>query len=115
LPGIVQDACSQSELVIIDAPALVNSPEALGTVVLADAVILVVDRRHPDPAEVRKWVRQLRRRKVEVMGVVFNRERHWGGSAGPLPDSVTTSPADSDRPIVSREAPEPLTVRPYRV
>jgi Mrp family chromosome partitioning ATPase len=75
LPNVIRDASADSDVVVIDAPALAENPEALGIVVEAEAAILVVKQRGSDPAEVRRWVGELRGRKVEVLGVVINRQR----------------------------------------
>lgn len=72
LPGILEEAARQCDLVILDSPPLLEHAQAVEMARAVDAVLLVVRANESDPASVQAALEYLRRLRSDVLGIVVN-------------------------------------------
>jgi capsular exopolysaccharide synthesis family protein len=63
----------QDEIVLIDTPPMLGVGETTLIATITKAVLLVIDARHRDPAEVEAVLNELRRTGADVLGAVINK------------------------------------------
>jgi succinoglycan biosynthesis transport protein ExoP len=63
----------QDEIVLIDTPPMLGVGETTLIATITKAVLLVIDARHRDPAEVEAVLNELRRTGADVLGAVVNK------------------------------------------
>jgi Mrp family chromosome partitioning ATPase/capsular polysaccharide biosynthesis protein len=71
---IAEEEEARGRLVLIDSPPMFT-PEATTIATTIDAVVVVIDGRRRDPAELEALIQDLRLAGAEIMGVVINRAR----------------------------------------
>jgi capsular exopolysaccharide synthesis family protein len=101
LPQLLDDLARHHEWVVIDAPPVLVSDDALVLLTQADAVLFVVDvRKTPLPAA-RAAIAQLRKANARIAGIVVN------GVAKPRRDSYYYAAGVAARPLTRpRDEPE---------
>jgi Mrp family chromosome partitioning ATPase len=63
----------QDEIVLIDTPPMLGVGETTLIATITKAVLLVIDARNRDPAEVEAVLNELRRTGADVLGAVINK------------------------------------------
>ncbi|MGZ4336378.1 MAG: polysaccharide biosynthesis tyrosine autokinase [Gaiellaceae bacterium] len=73
LPQVL--AAYEDSLVLVDMPPVLGTADAMLVASMTKAIILVIDARHGDPAEIEQVVHDLQRSGTEVLGVVLNKAK----------------------------------------
>ena len=75
VPSLLGELQEQGRHVVVDCPPLNGVAETLLLAAMVDVVVLVVDARHFDPAQVQHCQARLQEAGATVIGVVLNRVR----------------------------------------
>src|ERR1019366_7554803 len=75
VPSLLGELQEQGRHVVVDCPPLNGVAETLLLAAMVDVVVLVVDARHFDPAQVQHCQARLQEAGATVIGVVLNRGR----------------------------------------
>ena len=100
-PGIVEAAREVADAVLIDAPSLLSTHDAIALLPAVDVVLLVAQYAVTRADEAREAGDLLRRFRAPILGVAY-----------------TNTPAREKRPTVEGgepEAPEGIVIDPYTV
>ena len=81
IAGILEEACGEFEIVIIDAPSLLACPESQQIAAFADGTVVVVKARSTTSNELARTLAGLSRARANIMGIVLNHMKRSDGKA----------------------------------